>query len=118
MSLKVRLSTSVITHHVALNPKLKALLSAEEAEYISSQRSRPIGLLAEVRRVLYSEAAAGRLLMPLYKKLEEDVRALDMVVGSCERLFSSPLPPTMTRHLVRSLLLWLGLLPLCLAGKS
>lgn len=56
--------------------------------------------------------------MPLYKKLEEDVRALDMVVGSCERLFSSPLPPTMTRHLVRSLLLWLGLLPLCLAGKN
>ena len=108
------------------------------------------------------ELEAGRLATPLYYKLEEDIRQLDLVgllrvephekcvtrlkrhryvsgrelcavsfvaderhdshlapqvVGSCERLFTSPLPPTMTRHLQRCLLLWLGALPMCLAGS-
>ena len=48
--------------------------------------------------------------------MEEDVRELDLVVGSCERLFSSPLPPTMSRHIVRCLQLWLVGFPFVLAG--
>ena len=59
---------------------------------------------------------AGNLPAHLHYKLEEDLRALDTVVGGCERLFSSPLPPTMSRHVIRSLVLWLIGLPLVLAG--
>jgi predicted membrane chloride channel (bestrophin family) len=40
----------------------------------------------------------------------------DRIVGSCERLFSSPLPPTMSRHVVRCLQLWLLGFPFVLAG--
>jgi len=52
----------------------------------------------------------------MHRKLEEDVRELDAIVGSCERLFSSPLPPTMSRHIVRCLQLWLLGFPFVLAG--
>ena len=95
---------------------IHALLPRAEAEWMAMQRSRPIALLGCMRRLFYRELEDGRLQPPLYKKLEEDLRELDHVVGSCERLFTSPLPPTMTRHLVRCLILWLGALPVCLAS--
>ena len=44
------------------------------------------------------------------------MRELDLVVGGCERLFSSPVPPTMSRHVIRCLLLWLLTLPFVLVG--
>ena len=52
----------------------------------------------------------------LFYQLEEDARRLDYIVGGCERIFSSPLPPTMARHIVRCLQLWLLGFPFVLAG--
>lgn len=98
------------------NSVLFALLPEDEVEYLSTARSRPLALIRSIRRITMYELEAGRLCSSLYLKLEEDIRQLDLVVGSCERLFTSPLPPTMTRHLQRCLLLWLGALPVCLAG--
>ena len=34
--------------------------------------------------------------------LETDLKEIDAVVESCERLFSSPIPPNMARHGVRA----------------
>ena len=102
---------------VSLPPEvLLELLPPDEASWVAAQRSRPLALLGRIRRVLVTELGSGRLHPAVYYKLEEDLRELDHVVGSCERLYCSPLPPTMTRHLVRCLLLWLGALPLCLVG--
>ena len=49
--------------------------------------------------------------------LEMDLQKLDNSVSSCERLFSSPIPPNMARHGMRSLILWLVALPVVLAGS-
>ena len=40
-----------------------------------------------------------------------------MVVESCERLFSSPIPPNMARHGMRSLTLWILALPIVLTAS-
>ena len=40
------------------------------------------------------------------------------MVGGCERIFSSPVPPTMSRHAIRCLFLWLFGLPFALAGST
>lgn len=98
------------------NAVLMAMLPEHEAAWISPERSRPLLLLGALRRELHAQFRAGNLPTHLHRKLEEDVRELDTVVGTCERLFSSPLPPTMSRHIVRSLLLWLVGFPLVLAG--
>jgi len=95
---------------------LHALLSDDEAAWIGATRSRPLQLLSALRRELHAQFRIGNLPTHLHRKLEEDVRELDLVVGSCERLFSSPLPPTMSRHIVRCLQLWLFGLPFVLAG--
>ena len=46
--------------------------------------------------------------------IEERLRGLEACVGGNERLFSSPIPPTYTRHLSRVISLWLLLLPVSL----
>ena len=69
-------------------------------------------LLGACRRVLHGQYRAGTLDRVMYRKLDEDLNEMDLVVGGCERLFSSPAPPTMARHGVRSMFLWLLALPL------
>ena len=95
---------------------IRVLLSDTEAEWLATQRSRPLQLLGLIRRVLHTQLKADNLPWHIHRKLEEDLRELDLVVGGCERLFSSPLPPTMSRHVLRSLFLWLLALPVVLAG--
>jgi len=95
---------------------LTTLLPADEAEWIGKQRSRPLQLLGAIRRELHDQFRTANLPPHIHRKLEEDVRQLDAIVGSCERLFSSPLPPTMSRHIVRCLQLWLMGFPFVLAG--
>ena len=96
---------------------LKVLLPAEEVNWLLKSRSRPVQLLGMMRRTLQAEYKAGRLPFHVHSKLEEDVGQLGLVVGGCERLFSSPVPPTMSRHVVRCLLLWFLALPIVLAGS-
>lgn len=96
---------------------LRALLPPAEADWLAAQRSRPLQLLACLRRVMHGQFKAGNLPAHIHKKIEEDLRELDLVVGGCERLFSSPVPPTMSRHVLRCLVLWLLGLPLVLAGS-
>ena len=73
-------------------------------------------VIVPLRRVLHNQCRNGNLPWHEHRKLEEDLRELDLVVGGCERLFSSPVPPTMSRHSVRCLIIWLFSLPFVLAG--
>jgi predicted membrane chloride channel (bestrophin family) len=47
---------------------------------------------------------------------EEKVTALEQVFGICERLLTSPIPPTYTRHLSRTIFLWIFFLPASLGS--
>lgn len=109
--LNARLTGPVLKDDVA-----RVLLSEKEVEWLVVQRSRPVQLIRLLRRVIHSQFRAGNLPSQLHRKLEEDIKELDLVVGGCERLFSSPVPPTMSRHIVRCLVLWLVGLPWVLAG--
>ncbi|EOD38332.1 hypothetical protein EMIHUDRAFT_224720 [Emiliania huxleyi CCMP1516] len=82
---------------------LRVLLPAEEVDFIGQARSRPLLLLGAMRRQLHAQL--------------RDLKELDLVVGGCERVFSSPVPPTMSRHVIRCMLLWLLGLPAVLAGS-
>ena len=89
---------------------------SEEATFVANQRIRPLHLLSDMRRELHDQYTEGNLPDHIHRQLAEDMRELDRIVGSCERLFSSPLPPTMSRHVVRCLQLWLLGFPFVLAG--
>lgn len=95
---------------------LEVLLAESECRWVSAQLSRPIALLNRVRQVLHRELQRKSLCATQHYSIDQDVARLDEIVTSCERLFSSPIPPNMARHGMRSLLLWLLLLPVVLAG--
>ena len=92
------------------------LLEESECRWVSDQRSRPIALLNRVRQVMHRELQRGNLSPTQHYSIDQDLAKLYEIVTSCERLFSSPIPPNMARHGMRSLVLQLLLLPVVLAG--
>ena len=67
---------------------VRVLLPESEADWLSTQRSRPLQILGGMRRTLHRQNKLGNLSNHLHKKLEEDMRELDLVVGGC----APPLP--------------------------
>lgn len=49
--------------------------------------------------------------------IEDKIGSLEEVVGGCERLFGSPIPPTYSRHLSRVVVMWVLLLPMSLLSS-
>jgi len=73
--------------------------------------------LQRLRWLFAAEQAAGQLQPHIHMKLEEDLRDLNLFLADNQRLFHSPIPPTMSRHVTRCLLLWLSMLPFALCGR-
>jgi len=96
---------------------VRAVLPKVEAAWLLRQRSPAVAIISRVRLLLHQQYTAGHLAAHLQYKLESNLLELYQVVGGCERLFTSPIPPTMTRHVVRSMGLWLLALPLALIGS-
>ena len=50
--------------------------------------------------------------------IEEQIANLEQVIGGCERLHSSPIPPTYSRHLSRVMSMFLFFMPIGLVASS
>lgn len=96
---------------------VRAVLPEKEAAWLLSQRSPAVSLIGRMRKLCWHQLEAGNIPDSLHYKLDSNLRELYSVCGGCERLFTSPIPPTMTRHVVRSLALWLLAMPLGLIGS-
>lgn len=94
----------------ALNFRLRAIIAAVAArEYANSASSGS------------SSSGGGeslRSFMVAHRELEVQLGELETVVGICNRLRGSPVPPGYTRHLSRALSLWLFTLPLGFVGSG
>ena len=53
---------------------IRVLLSDTEAEWLATQRSRPLQLLGLIRRVLHTQLKADNLPWHIHRKLEEEDR--------------------------------------------
>ncbi|CAE8604725.1 unnamed protein product [Polarella glacialis] len=98
---------------------IRALLPEREAEWILASRvqARPGQVLMRLRALiagLHRRQALGDIL----QIQEEQLALLGVVGGCCERLLSSPIGPTYTRHSMRVMLLWLFALPLAMDTGS
>ena len=96
---------------------LRAALPEEDAAWLLAQRSPAVAIINWTRRLLHEQFVSKKLAAHLHLKLEANLLELYQVIGGCERLFTSPIPPTMTRHVVRCMGLWLLAMPLALIGS-
>lgn len=109
---------------------LTAMLPTREVNWLLSQTNRPVAITSRLRQLITT--AFARMMRSsrnndssiLYSTtnsilfVEQRLSELETVVGINERLFSSPIPPTYSRHLSRVLTSWLLLWPLSLASMA
>lgn len=85
--------------------------SPDEAAWVAQQRSRPLAIHSRLRRIITSEYSNGRLSANLHFMLESHLKELAQVVADCERIFTSPIPPAMSRHGTRSVMVFFLTMP-------
>jgi predicted membrane chloride channel (bestrophin family) len=105
---------AVLRSETNLRDLLDALLPADIAEWIASQRKPPLGILALLRQLTANMDANHATAQSLAVNLSE----LNGCYGGMERIYATPLSPTYMRHTTRGLLLWLAMLPAGLLGAG
>uniref|UniRef100_A0A7S4J646 Bestrophin homolog n=1 Tax=Odontella aurita TaxID=265563 RepID=A0A7S4J646_9STRA len=107
---------------------VRCALPPSEADWLLGRpegTNRPSAMVARIRSLVACMAtpksSAARptevaLCATAHRVLEERLQDLDSVTGICNRILTSPIPPTYTRHTSRVLCLYLFLLPLALTG--
>jgi len=91
------------------------MLGKEEAAWLQAQTTKPpIAIVHRLRHLI-----AGVCMMSTnpnffvpHSSMEHALDDLDATTGGCERLLTSPIPPTYSRHLSRIMCLYLCILPL------
>lgn len=92
-------------------------------QWLVQQPRRTVAILSRIRQIVAAvmtsrdEGSETRVSTTLLVA-EEKVAGLEQVVGICNRLSSSPIPPTYSRHLSRTIFLWLFSLPASLVSTG
>lgn len=127
-------SVFMARHLAVLGWMLKALVRGEAQEYeqealaimvrdsrdlswLSMQPKRTIGIISRVRQaasVALASLPDQHYSSAIHYVVEERLTELELALGGCDRLFTSPIPPTYSRHLSRVIFLWLLLMPMSL----
>lgn len=100
---------------------IRTVLPPEEAEWLLSQDSeRPIAVLSRIRCMLHCALTGSETSLPVpmstHIQMCNRLYDLECVVGICNRILGSPIPPTYTRMTSRLLCLYLLALPFALLG--
>ncbi len=86
--------------------------------YLSSQRKRPAAIIARIRQLVAVLAQRNMIPYAPHQQLEQNLNEMNYILGMCERLKGSPIPPVYTSHTSRLLVFYLVFLPLALLGGS
>ena len=97
---------------------LKLLLPPQDEAWVARQRSRPAAIHGRLRRLLFEEKQVGRLEDTMHFLLEGDLKDLASVGADCERIFTSPIPPAMSRRGTRSVIVFFLAMPFVFAISS
>jgi putative membrane protein len=99
---------------------LQIMLSGEDYSWLSSQHgNRPIAITSRLRQITaiaLERTSTGQTCNPPLAFVEDRIHQLETSLGVLERIFSSPIPPTYSRHLSRVMSLWLFLMPINLVA--
>jgi len=96
----------------------------EERDWLlNSPTRKPIAVVTRIRHllsILEKDISQGGVSLPsvILLRMEENLYDVETSVGICTRIFTSPVPPTYTRHTSRVLVLYMFLLPAALVGTG
>ncbi|KAF8057910.1 hypothetical protein HT031_005856 [Scenedesmus sp. PABB004] len=96
-----------------LAASLRGVLAPHEAELVLRQPHAGTAVLQALGA--YVRASCMREAHKL--RIDENITALQDIMGGCERIFKTPIPLCYSRHTSRFIVCWTTLLPLCLVGS-
>jgi len=132
--LKARVRGEEETDPTVNRQVLSTLLSSCDLEWVLQQPRATNALLARIRQITSTillqstttttTTSISSTQLPQMQTasmlwlFEEKIQVLEQVLGTCNRLVTSPIPPTYSRHLSRVLSIWLLAFPLSLLAKT
>eukprot|EP00565_Helicotheca_tamesis_P000908 CAMPEP_0185737492 /NCGR_PEP_ID=MMETSP1171-20130828/30513_1 /TAXON_ID=374046 /ORGANISM="Helicotheca tamensis, Strain CCMP826" /LENGTH=280 /DNA_ID=CAMNT_0028408419 /DNA_START=445 /DNA_END=1287 /DNA_ORIENTATION=+ len=97
------------------------MLGKKEADWLLSQPiNNPVAIVFRLRQLVADVGMNSNnpnFFVP-HSAMEACINDLDAVTGGLERLLSSPIPPTYSRHLSRIMVMYLAILPLALVSSG
>eukprot|EP00798_Chlamydomonas_sp_ICE-L_P010151 gene10151-8054_t len=93
---------------VDLEPRLKEILEPDECALVMAAEHKVLQVLHVMAEILKRE----QLNIYQVDLMTRSITFLYEVLGSCERIFFTPIPVSYTRHTCRFMLIWLTTLPL------
>ena len=87
-----------------------------DRKYLLSQRKKPVAIIMRLRQIVAHLGSRKILPFPVHLQLERNLSEMNYIVGMCERLRGSPIPPAYTSHASRLLMFYLTSLPPALHG--
>uniref|UniRef100_A0A383VJ70 Uncharacterized protein n=1 Tax=Tetradesmus obliquus TaxID=3088 RepID=A0A383VJ70_TETOB len=94
-------------HEEDLRQEVQGLLPSDELELLLRARNPPLLVLSAIGQIM----AVSEMRIESKTHMDESVRVLQESLGSCEKLLTTPIPLSYTRHTGRFLVLWLTCLP-------
>lgn len=91
---------------------VRSVLPPREAAFVLQQRNKPLVVLGYMTAIL--NHIIPSLSYTTHAKIQEVLDELGGIAGGCERLLSTPIPLSYTRHCTRSLMIWLLTAPFAL----
>lgn len=93
---------------------LKALLPLDMAHEVANSRKPTLAIVSQLRKTTQTLDLASHVSRAVVSSISD----LNGIFGGMERLVSTPLSPTYSRHTQRGLLLWLMMLPCSLRSAG
>mmetsp|Transcript_45385 Transcript_45385/g.110386 ORF Transcript_45385/g.110386 Transcript_45385/m.110386 type:complete len:488 (-) Transcript_45385:88-1551(-) len=99
----------------------ETMLGKDEADWLQSRTAAggvktPIAIIHRLRQLIskscLNDNSTPSNFFVVHTSMEKALEDLDATAGGCERLMTSPIPPTYSRHLSRIMCLYLMILPL------
>jgi len=88
------------------------------SSFLKSQRKKPAACIARIRQVVANLAARNVMPVAAHQQLELNLNEMNHILGMCERLKGSPIPPVYTSHTSRLLVFYLFFLPVALSAAD
>jgi Bestrophin, RFP-TM, chloride channel len=89
---------------------------SSDCAYVASQRKKPVALLARLRQIIADAREQNIISVAVELRMEENIKGLEDVITTTERLRASPIPPVYSFNVTRLMSLYLLCLPLALIG--
>ena len=87
-------------------------------QYVARQRKRPVALLALLRQIMFEMSERKAITTTEHRLIEDNIRGLDDVIMTAERIRATPIPPVYSAHATRLMMFYLFFLPLALLGAQ